>query len=140
MRRHVEGPVAANAEIDPRRGNQRLDARFDQARRHRRRGGRDIVGQVLALICVEDGEALQERDRLGVLAGLARTALLILRHEAIGIYDSGAAFALADISAHRQRLAEGQPTLAGEAAFDHGAPEEQNVDTRILTIGGGIFR
>jgi len=52
--------------------------------------------------------------RLGVLAGLARTALLVLRHEAIGIDDSGAPLALADIAAERERLAEGQPALAGE--------------------------
>ena len=107
MGRHVEGAVAADAEIDARRGDQRLDARFDQPRRHGWRGGRYILGQILALVGVENGEALQERDRLGVLAGLARTALLVLRHETVGIDDGGAALALADIPAKRQRLAEG---------------------------------
>jgi hypothetical protein len=42
---------------------------------------------------VEDREALEERDRGGVLAGLAGAALLVLRREAVGIDDGGAAFA-----------------------------------------------
>ena len=73
---HVERAVTADAKIDAGGGDQCLDTRFDQIRRHRRCRRRDILRQVFALIGVEDGEALDERDFLGVLAGLARTALL----------------------------------------------------------------
>ena len=66
----------------------------------------DVVGQVFALRRVEDREALQERDRLGFLAGLSRALLLVVGDEAVGIDDGRAALALADIAAERQRLAE----------------------------------
>jgi hypothetical protein len=40
--------------------------------RRRRRSGGNVVGQLLALIAsVENGESLEERDRLRVFAGLA---------------------------------------------------------------------
>ena len=48
--------------------------RLDQAGLGRRRGDGEIFGQAFALRQVEDGEALQERDRLGFLAGLLRAA------------------------------------------------------------------
>ena len=74
LRRHIEGAIAADAEVDAGRLDQRFDARLDHAGRRRRRDGRDLVGQILALIGVEDGEALEERDRLRVLAGFAPRA------------------------------------------------------------------
>jgi hypothetical protein len=74
--RNVEGPVAADAEVDAGRLDQRFDPRLDQAGRRRRRDG-DVVGQPVALRRVEDREALQEGDGLGFLAGLARAALLV---------------------------------------------------------------
>ncbi len=58
-------------------------------------------------------------------AGLAGASLLVFRHEAVGIDDGGAALALADMAAKRERLAEGQPTLAGITALDHCAPEQE---------------
>ena len=84
-----------------------------------RRGDGDRLGQAFALRRVEDGEALQERDRLGFVAGLARALLLVVRDEAIGIDDRRAALALADIAAERQSLAEGEPALARKAVLDH---------------------
>lgn len=140
VRRHIEGAISADAEIDAGGFDQGLYARFYQTRRHLRRSRRDILGQVLALIRVENGEALQERDRLGFLAGFASVPLLVLRHEAISIDDGGAAFALTDISAERQRLAEGQPALAGKAALNDGAPEQQHVDSGIGSAGRGVLR
>ena len=89
---------------------------------------------------VEDGEPLQERDRGGFLAGLAGASLLVVRHEAVGIDDGRAVLALAHIAAERERLAKGQPALGGEAVLDHGAPEDQDVDPRILPAGGGVLR
>ncbi len=74
------------------------------------------------------------------LAGLAGASLLVVRHEAVGIDDGGAVLALAHIAAERERLAKGQPALGGEAVLDHGAPEDQDVDPRILPAGGGVLR
>ena len=77
------------------------------------------IRQTFALRQVEDGEALEERDRLRFLAGLLHPLLLVIRNEAVGIDDGGAVLALADIAAERQRLAEGDPALDREAVLDH---------------------
>ena len=98
----------------------------------------DVLGQVLALRRVEDREALQERNRGGFLAGLARAPLLVVRHETVGINDGRAVLALAHIAAERERLAEGQPALAGIAMLDDSAPEDQHIDPGILPAGGGV--
>jgi hypothetical protein len=99
VRRHVEGAIAANAEVDTRRLDQRLDARLDQAGLRRRRRDGKVVGQILALRDVEHGEALQERNGLRFLAGLLRALLLVVGNEAIGVDDSGTALAFADMAA-----------------------------------------
>ncbi len=138
--RRIEGAVAADAEVDAGRPDQRLDARLDQARRRRWRDGRYLGRQVFALGSVKDGEPLQERDGGRFLAGLASASLLVIRHKAVGIDDGGALLALADIAAERERLAKGQPALGGEAVLDDGAPEAQDVDPRILAAGGGVLR
>jgi hypothetical protein len=107
VRRHVEGAIAADAEVDTRRLDQRLDARLDQAGLRRRRRDGKAVGQILALRDVEHGEALQERNRLRFLGGLLRALLFVVGDEAVGVDDGGAALALADMAAEGQRLAEG---------------------------------
>ena len=139
-RRDVEGPIAAYAEIDAGCADQRLDLRLYQAGRRGRRGNRDVIRQAVALHSVEYGEPLQERDRLCVLAGLPGAALLVLRHETVGIGDGRAALALADMAAERQRLAEGDPALAGKAVLDHGAPEDQDIDAGIPPASRGVAR
>ena len=103
--RDVVGAVAADAEVDAGGADQRFDLRLDQARRRWWRNDGDVVGQALALRRVEDGEPLQERDGLCILAGLAGAALLVLRREAVGIDDGRAVFAPADIAAQGQGLA-----------------------------------
>ena len=90
----------------PRRLDQRLDRGLDQARLRRRRGDREILRQAFALRHVEDGEALEERDRLRFLAGLLRTLLLVVGHEAVGIDDGRAVLALADVAAERRAPGE----------------------------------
>ncbi len=117
-----------------------FDHGLDQARWRRWRDGRNLGRQVFALGGVEDGEPLQERDRGGFLAGLAGASLLVIRHEAVGIDDGGAVLALAHIAAERERLAKGQPALGGEAVLDHSAPQDQDVDPRILPASGGVLR
>jgi hypothetical protein len=96
--------------------------------------------QVFALGGVEDGEPLQEWDRGRFLAGLAGASLLVIRYKAVCIDDGRAVLALAHIAAERERLAKGQPALRGEAMLDHRAPEDQDVDPRILPTGGGVLR
>ena len=138
--RRIEGAVAADAEVDAGRPDQRLDPGLDQARQRRWRDGRNLGRQVFALGGVEDCEPFQERDCGRFLAGLAGASLLVIRHKAVGIDDGGAVLALAHIAAERERLAKGQPALCGEAVLDHGAPEDQDVDPRILPAGGRVLR
>src|SRR3546814_20615182 len=105
----------------------RLDPGFDQTGQWRRRNDGQLLRQVLALLRIEDREALQKRDRLGVLAGLAGALFLVVRHEAVGIADGGAVLALADIAAERERLAKSQPALPGEAPLDARTEEDQDI-------------
>ena len=140
MRRDIEGAVSAYAEVDAGRPDQGLDARLDQARFGRRCDDGDFFRQAVALSGVEDREALQERNRLSVLAGLAGAALFVLGGETIGIDDGGAALALPDIAAEGKRLAEGEPALAGETMLDDGAPKDEDVYPRIAPACGGVLR
>ncbi len=139
-RRRVVSPVAADAKVDSARPDQRVDRGLDQPGFGRRHSGHEVLGQAVTLSDVEDREALQERDRLCLVAGLSRTTAFIVRHEAVGIDDGGAALALADIAAKRQGLAEGQPALAREAVRDHRAPEDQHIDPRVAAPGCGVGR
>ena len=73
-----------------------------------------------------------KRLRNGIAPGswpVLRPAAFVLRREAVGINDGRAALTLPDIAAEAERLAEGQPTLGGEAAFDDGAPEDRRIDS-----------
>ena len=124
----------------PRRLDQRLDLGLDQARLRRRRGDHEILRQTFALRQVEDGEALEERDRLRFLAGLSRPFLLVVGNEAVGIDDGRAVLALADIAAEAEGLAKRQPALDREAVLDHGTPEDQHVDPGVEPAGGGVLR
>ena len=83
---------------------------------------------------------LEERDGARLVAVAVGALALGLGDEAVGIDHRGAAFALADIAAERERLAEGEPGLPGIAALDHPAPEDQHVDPRIAPAGGGVPR
>jgi hypothetical protein len=98
-------------------------------------GNGEIFGQPFALRQVEDGEALQERDRLGFLAGLACPLL-----EGVGVDDGGAVLALADIASERQRLAKRNPALNRKSVLDHRSPEDQHIDAGIEPAGGGVLR
>src|SRR3954469_22130430 len=67
FRRHIEGTVAADAEVDAGRLDQVFDVRLDQAWRRRRRRCCDLWRQAAALIAVEDCELLEERNGLSFL-------------------------------------------------------------------------
>src|SRR3546814_7219805 len=87
----------------------RPDFAFGQRPGTIRRVGGEAGAQPFALRDVEQGEAFEEGDGLGIAAGLARAFLLGLGGEAVGIDNSGAALAPADTAARLQRLPKGQP-------------------------------
>ena len=136
----IEGPIAADAKVDPRRPDQRFDLGFDQAWRRRRSLNGDIVGQALTLRRVEDREMLQKWNSGRLFAGLACAALFVVGHKAVSIDDGRAVLALPHVSAEGERLAKGQPMLGRKAVLDHGAPKDQDVDAGILTGGRRIPR
>ncbi|MFK4539814.1 hypothetical protein ABIA00_007997 [Bradyrhizobium ottawaense] len=140
FRRHIKGTVAADAEVDAGRLDQVFDLRLDRAWRRRRRRGCDLCRQAIALITVEDREALEKRNGLRFLTVLAGAALFLGRHKPIGVDHGGAALALADVTTERQRLAECEPALACKSVFGGRTPENQNVYAAILTAGRGAFR
>src|SRR3546814_7863554 len=76
----------------------RPDFAFGQRPGTIRRVGGEAGAQPFALRDVEQGEAFEEGDGLGIAAGLARAFLLGLGGEAVGINHIGAALALADRS------------------------------------------
>lgn len=132
---NVIGAVAADAKVDSGGFDQRLDLRLDQAGRRWRWCNGDFVGQTFTLSRVEHGEALQEGDSVGVLAGFPGASLLVIGDEAVGIDNGGAALTLPDIAAKRKGLAESQPRLTRETMLDDSAPEDENIDTRIGPAG-----
>ena len=103
--------------------DQRLGLRQDQVFGQRFRRRRDLGREVLALVGIEDREALEERDRVGLVAGFGGAGAFAVGNEAVGIDDGDAAFALAHMRAEFQRLTKGEPVLAGEAALVAGQPQ-----------------
>ena len=75
VRRVVVGACTADAEIGAGGRDQRLGSWLNLARWRRDNRRRDLLGQAIALVGVEDGKALEERDRARLLAGF-RGALL----------------------------------------------------------------
>src|SRR3546814_5100859 len=71
----------------------RSDLAFGQRPGTIRRVGGEAGAQPFALRDVEQGEAFEEGDGLGIAAGLARAFLLGLGGEAVGINHIGAALA-----------------------------------------------
>jgi hypothetical protein len=108
--RTVEGPIAPNTEVDVGRTDQRFDLRLDHMRR--RCDARNIGGQAVALIGIEDRKALQEWNRLGFITRHTRPLHLLGGHEAVSIDNGRTALAFADAATERHCLAEGEPALA----------------------------
>ena len=88
-----------------------------------RRGGGDVRGQTIALVSVEDRKAFEKWNRPRFLAGFGGSPLFVARHKTVGVDHRGAAFALADMPAKRERLTESEPALSRKAALDDGTPE-----------------
>ena len=68
VNRAIERPLAADAEVGGRRGDQRLGVRQDKPLGNRRRGCGHPVGQALALVGVKHREPFEERDRPRLIA------------------------------------------------------------------------
>ena len=117
-----------------------LSLRFDHAGRWRRRGFRNSLGQTIALVGVEDCEALEERDGLRVFAGFCRTPALVVGNEVIGVDDGGAALTLPDIPAEAERLSERDPVLLEKPRSATAPHRMQDIDPGIATIGRRVLR
>ena len=87
-----------------------------------------LRGQVFALLGVEHGVALEERDRA---FGFLALVVGVGADDAVGIDDQLAMFALAHIAAERQSLAEGEPVRRLIAGDHRGHPQHDGVDALI---------
>lgn len=138
--RHIEGAIAADAEIHARCGNDVLGDGHDLPFGKRRGIGGKAGAQAFALGDVENGKAFEEGNGLGVLACLAGALLLLLGGEAVGIDNGGPALGLPDTAARFKRLPECQPRLRGIVRVDHRAPQYEHVDAAVIAGGERIAR
>ena len=139
LRRDIEGATATDTELDACRLDQRLHAWLDRAGRWWRGDRRNLFRETIALVDVEDREALEEWNCLRFLAGLGCAFLLVIGNEAVSIDNGCAVLTLPDMAAHRQRLAEGEPTLSREAVLDDRAPEDQDVEPLYCRLVAAFF-
>ena len=148
MRRHlhivvsgnIAGPRATDAEGNATRGDD-LFRKWDQFAFRQRCGiARQPFAQAFALCDVEERKAFQKRDGAGFVAFGNGTFLLGFGRKTVGIDDRNAALALADAAARLARLPEGQPALRWIAMLDNRAPQDQNVDAAIGTMGERVTR
>src|SRR5882672_5873736 len=77
----VEGAVAADAEVSAGPGDQCLGLRQDQPVCDRRRYGYQALGEVFALVRVEDREPLEERDCARLIAIAFRPFAFVIGNE-----------------------------------------------------------
>src|SRR5450631_1650152 len=136
----VVGARTADAEIRTGSGNQRLGSGLNLAWWRRDNRSSDLRGQTIALVCVEDGKALEKRDGARLLASFRGAPTFVVRSEAIGIDAGRSPFALPDIAAEPERLAKGEPALSREAVLDDGAPQDQHIDPGISALRGSVAR
>jgi len=89
---------------------------------------RMAFAEAFDLLDVEDGVGLQERDAAQLfLAGVVG----LRARQGVGVDHGRAGFALADVAAQGQRLAEGHPGR-GLKATGHGfGPEQKDVDAAV---------
>jgi hypothetical protein len=106
VRRRIERHVAPDADVGASCGNDGFDMR-QHLRPARQRRSIGISRNAVALLDMEDGEALEEADAPRLLAGGSRLIPLQLGKEGVGIDDHSAFFALANSAAEGERLLEG---------------------------------
>jgi len=140
MGRDIKSLVASDAEIDAARRDHGLGDRHDLALGQRRGIGGEAGAQPFALRDVEHGEALEERDSLGVATLALDARFLTFGNEAVGIDHGRAVLALAHRAARLDGLFEGQPALRRPTLFDHRAPQDQDIDAAVIAGGQRVTR
>src|SRR5665647_1898382 len=98
-RRVVVGTRTADAKIRTGGGNQRLGPWLNLAWWRRDNRSRNLLGQAITLVRVENGKALEKRDGARLLAGFRGAPTLVVRGEAISIDDGRSPLALPDMAA-----------------------------------------
>src|SRR5690606_24248138 len=111
----------------------------------KRRGfGGQPLRQAIALRGVEHGKSFEKRNRAGRVpissVALALLFSVIFGREAVSVKNSPSLLALADASASGQGLPECQPVLRGIAAINHGSPQNQDIDARIMPPRNRVAR
>src|SRR5437879_4698042 len=81
--RDIEGAVAADADIGAGGPDQRFGLRQDEIFGSGCWRWRDVGGKILALVGIEDREALKERDRFRLVAGLRGARAFAVGNEAV---------------------------------------------------------
>ena len=76
VRGRIERHLATDPDVSLRRRDDSFDVRQDLGPSRKRRGI-GVHGKPIALIDVKDGEPLEERDGVGILAGFAGVALVL---------------------------------------------------------------
>ena len=132
--RRIERHLAPDANIRPGRRNDCFNLRQDFCATRKWREIR-VSWDPLALLHMENSEALQEANAAGVFAGRARLRLFVLRDKRVGIDNRRSLLALAHIAAESERLFEGQPALRWPALLDGGRPEQEDVDPGLGSSG-----
>jgi hypothetical protein len=130
----VEGAIAANAEVGAGRGDQCFGVRQDESFGNRCRSARQFRREMLALVGVEHGEVLEERNRVRLVTVALRPLPFLIGHEAIRIHDGGTMLALANVPAETERLAKRKPILGAEAVLDYSAPKDQHINPGVLAL------
>ena len=138
--RRIKGLAATDAEVRPAVSDQAVGLGDRHQRPGQLRHMGQLVRQPFTLIDIEDGEALEKRNRPCLAILLAGSLYLGLGDEPIRIADDAPLLALADMAASRLGLPIGQPALPGKAALNDRCPQDQDIDARVAPPGDGILR
>jgi hypothetical protein len=136
-RRHLHdiliGCIIGDRSSDPKVSaagrDQRFGTRHDVGFGWQSRRCRHRLGQSLALVDIEHGEALEKRNGPRVAILVMGPGLFALGCEAIGITNGHAFLATFDGPASQLRLPKGKPALRTEPTVDHGSPQYEHVNS-----------
>jgi hypothetical protein len=92
----VEGLTAADPEVRAGSADEGFDVGKNESLGDRFWRGVHACGEAVALVDVEDCEALEEEDLVGLLARLLGAPAPLLRRETVGVDDGHTVFAPAD--------------------------------------------
>jgi hypothetical protein len=98
-----------------------------------------FAGEIFALVSVEHREPLDEWDCGGLISVTLGSQTLVAWDRTVGIDHSRPVLTLANIAAEARRV-EREPVLGTEAALNHCAPKDQDIDSRVVTLGRRVPR